>query len=54
MNNRDIIHEENFNIQPTNYSRFQIDKYSSWYVFSSTGFTEECIKAVITTSDSFV
>jgi hypothetical protein len=33
---------------------FQIQKYGSGDVFSSSGFTEECVEGIITTSDGFV
>ena len=33
---------------------FQIEEDGSWDVFSSSGFTEESVESIITTSDSFI
>ena len=33
---------------------FKIKEYTSWDVFSGSGFTEESVKGIITTSDGFV
>lgn len=38
----------------TNYSRLQIDKDSSGYMFASTSLTEESVKTIISTSNSLV
>jgi len=35
-------------------SWFEIKEYASWDVFSSTGFTEESVEGIISTSDGFV
>jgi len=33
---------------------FEIEEYTSWDMFSSTGFTEEGVESIITTTDGFV
>jgi len=33
---------------------FEIEEYTSWYVFTSTSFTEESVEGIITTTNSFV
>lgn len=38
----------------TNYSGFQINENSPWYMFASASLTEEGVETVISTSDSFV
>ena len=38
----------------THYSRFQVDKNSSWNVFSSACFTEESVERVISTANGLV
>ena len=38
----------------TDDSRFKVDKDSAWNVFSRSGFTEESVERVVTTSDRFV
>jgi len=37
-----------------NNSWFEIEEYASWYMFSGTGFTEEGVESIITTTDGFV
>jgi len=37
-----------------NNSWFKIEEYTSWYVFSSTSFTEESVEGIITTTNGFV
>lgn len=38
----------------TNNSRLQVNKYRSWNVFPGTGFTEERVKRVVSSSYSFI
>jgi hypothetical protein len=33
---------------------FEIEEYTSWYVFSGTSFTEESVESIITTTNGFV
>jgi len=33
---------------------FKIQEDCSWDVFAGTGFTEECVKSIITSSDCFI
>ena len=40
--------------KPTNYSWFQINKDSSWDVFSSSCLREESVETVVSPSDGFV
>ena len=37
-----------------NNSWFQIEEDSSWDVLSSSGFREECVESIITTSDGLI
>lgn len=37
-----------------NYSWFEIEEYTSWYMLSCTSLTEECVESIITSTNSLI